>query len=101
MLTLVYRHSIIDYQFARSGGEHASQARQERVRGGLTATLWMRPSPVFAVSLLYVWVAKRLREGKRRAYIRIQVISILGLVGVAYLIFSGQYPLWLRAVQVL
>jgi hypothetical protein len=98
-LTLIYRHSIIDYQFARSGAEHASQSRQEHVRGGLTATLWMRPIPVFAVSLLYIWIAKRFREGKRRAYIRIRIISIIGLAGAVYLIVSAQYPLWLRAVE--
>lgn len=89
-LTLLFRHNVLDYQVARDPGAH---------RDLLARTLWTRPIPILVVALTYVWVARRLGQGVRRAYLRVRVLSLAGLAGVGYLIVSAQYPPWLRAIQ--
>jgi hypothetical protein len=89
-LTLLFRHGILDYQLARD---------PTTTRDKLALTLWTRPIPILLVSVVYLWVGRRLRQGVRAAYLRVRVVSAVGLVAVAYLIVSGAYPPWLRVVQ--
>lgn len=68
-------------------------------QGGTEAAVWIRAGMVGLGALLYVWLAGRLRRGSRRAYLRIRALAVLGVLGVGYLLVSGQYPPWLRVVQ--
>ena len=93
-LTLLFRDGILDYQLARHPGPDPAKTREK-----LALTLWTRPIPILLVAVVYLGVARRLRQGARAAYLRIRVVSLAGLVAVAYLIVSGAYPPWLRVVQ--
>ncbi len=93
-LTLLFRHGILDYQLARHPGPDPAKTRER-----LALTLWTRPIPILLVAVVYLWVGRRLRQGVRAAYLRVRVVSLVGLVAVAYLIVSGAYPPWLRVVQ--
>ena len=65
-------------------------------------SLWGRLAGSVVVSAVYVWRAFSLRRGSRGAYIRLYYIAIIGLIGIAYLIFvSTQYPVWMRVEQIL
>ncbi len=93
-LTLLFRHGILDYQLARHPGPDPVKTREK-----LTLTLWTRPIPIVFVAVVYLWVGRRLSQGVRAAYLRVRVVSLVGLVAVGYLIASGAYPAWLRVVQ--
>lgn len=96
-LTLLFHSQILDYQLARHlGPGQDAQALREQ----LSITLWTRPIPIVIVALVYVWVARALYRGSRRAYLRVRLVSVIGLVAVAYLLIAAEYPGWLRAVQV-
>ena len=90
-LTLVFRHEVLTYQLARHPGAdpHA-----------LERTLWTRPIPIVIAGLLYIWVARQLLAGVRRAFRRVQIVSVLGFLAVGWLLVSAAYPNWLRVVQV-
>ncbi|MGI5224679.1 hypothetical protein [Actinoallomurus sp. CA-142502] len=93
-LTLLFRHGILDYQLARHPGPDPAKTRDK-----LALTLWTRPIPILLVAVVYLWVGRRLRQGVRAAYLRVRVVSLVGLVAVAYLILTGAYPPWLRVIQ--
>jgi hypothetical protein len=93
-LTLLFRHGILDYQLARHPGPDPAKTRER-----LALTLWTRPLPILLVAGVYLWVSRRLRQGVRAAYLRVRVVSLVGLVAVGYLIVSGAYPPWLRLVE--
>jgi hypothetical protein len=94
-LTVVFSHQVVAYQLSRpSGTDPLDQARR-----ALTVTIWVRAVLVIGAAALYVWLVRRLRHGSRRAYVRIRTLSVIGLIAVAYLLISGQYPSWLRVVQ--
>lgn len=87
--TVVFHDRIVAYQLARGAGDEAD----------LSASIWIRAAMVAVPALLYLWFARRLRQGSRRAYLRIRAIAAIGAVAVGFLIASGQYPVWLRVVQ--
>lgn len=95
-LTVLFRDQVIDYQLARGMAVEAA----EKARQSLAITLWVRAGLVVAAAALYLWLARQLRRGSRRAYSRIRALSVIGLVALAYLLLSAQYPGWLRVVQV-
>lgn len=98
-LTLLFHQHILDYQLARHSP--APGQTTEALRQQLSVTLWTRPIPIAIVALVYVWVARALHRGSRRAYLRVRLVSVIGLVGVVYLLVSGEYPGWLSAVEIL
>jgi hypothetical protein len=89
-LTLLFRHSVLAYQLAHHSGADP---------GALERTLWTRPIPTVVVAILYIGVARRLRAGGRRAYRRVRIVSVIGILAVTWLLVSGEYPGWLRVVQ--
>ncbi len=95
ILTLVLWNQVIDFEVAHRPGGAGGDAAS--VRHTLTLVTGIVPVVVFAVSLLYVRIAKRLRLGHRRAYVRVLVIAVAGMIGLAYPTISGQYPGWMRA----
>jgi hypothetical protein len=99
-LVLIFHNSVIDYQLAHMNlGPNVSV---EATRQILMTSLWSRLVGSVIVSAVYIWRAFALRRGSRGAYLRLYYIAIIGLVGIAYLIFvSTQYPVWMRVEQVL
>lgn len=100
ILVLVLRNSVIDYQLAHTAIRPGADL--DLLRSTLQTSLWVRLGASVAVSALYIWRAYALRNGSRGAYIRLYYIAIVGLVGIAYLIFvSTIYPPWMRVEQAL
>ncbi|HEY4018552.1 MAG TPA: hypothetical protein VGM75_07690 [Pseudonocardiaceae bacterium] len=99
-LVLIFHNSVIDYQLAHMNlGPNVSV---EAARQILMTSLWSRLIGSVIVSAVYIWRAFALRRGSRGAYIRLYYIAIIGIIGIAYLIFvSTQYPVWMRVEQVL
>lgn len=98
-LTLLFHQQILDYQLAHHLGAAPGQDPQA-LRQQLSITLWTRPIPIAIVALVYVLVARALHRGSRRAYLRVRAVSVVGLLAVLYYLFSGEYPGWLRVVEV-
>jgi hypothetical protein len=99
ILLLIFHNSIIDYEFARTNVPAGTDPAT--IRHSLQAALWGRLAGVVLVSALYIWRSFSLRAGKRRAYIRLIWICVVGLLGIIYLIAAAQYPAWMRVEQVL
>ncbi|GIG66709.1 hypothetical protein Pen01_30040 [Phytomonospora endophytica] len=102
--TVVFHDRITAFQVARGAGEEAEVSAFQVARGAgeeaeVSASIWIRAGLVVVPALLYLWMARRLRQGSRRAYLRVRVLAAVGAVAVGYLIASGQYPVWLRVVQ--
>ena len=72
VLTFVFQHNVLDYQVARlAGGNPAARA-------GLADALWIRPASVLLIGIIYLRLAGRLHLGRRRTYIRVLAIGVLG-----------------------
>jgi uncharacterized membrane protein len=99
ILMLIFHNSIINYEFARTQVPAGSDPAV--VRNALQDALWGRLAGVVIVSALYVWRAFSLRAGKRRAYLRLIWICVVGLAGILYLLAGAKYPVWMRVEQVL
>lgn len=99
-LTLLFHQNILDYQLVRRLGQAPTAHDLHTTRQQLSITLWTRPIPIVIVAGVYVWVAKQLRRGNRRAFLRVRLVCVAGLVAVGWLLLSGEYPAWLRVVQV-
>jgi uncharacterized membrane protein len=99
VLMLIFHNSIINYEFAHTHVPAGSDPAA--VRNALQGALWGRLAGVVIVSVLYVWRSFSLRAGKRRAYIRLIWICVVGLVGILYLLADSKYPTWMRVEQVL
>lgn len=99
ILLLIFHNSIVDYELARTtippGVDTAT------IRTSLQGALWGRLAGVVLVSALYIWRSFALRRGRRRAYLRLIWICVIGLLGIIYLIVAAQYPVWMRVEQVL
>ncbi len=100
ILVLIMHNSVIDYQLAHT--RLPPGANVDMMRQALQGALWGRIAGSVVVSALYIWRAFALRRGSRGAYLRLYYIAIIGILGIAYLIFvSTQYPVWMRVEQVL
>ncbi len=88
-LTFVFYGSLVAYQ------AHGSAAAYSVFEN----TTWIRPVAVSLVSLIYVGIARKLRSGSRATYIRVVVISVLGSLGLAWGISTGQFPIWMEALM--
>jgi hypothetical protein len=100
ILVLIMHNSVIDYQLAHTSLPPGADV--DLLRNTLQSTLWVRLVTSVLVSALYIWRAFALRRGSRGAYLRLYYIAIVGILGIAYLIFvSTQYPVWMRVEQVL
>jgi hypothetical protein len=91
---------VIDFQLAHANlPPGAGPQVSDAVRTTLQGALWGRVAGVLLVSLFYVLRARGLVRGNRRSYRRMILVAIVGLVGIAYLIAAGQYPVWMRVEQ--
>lgn len=96
VLTFVLWHEVIDYQLTHLG---LAPSEVAQTRSVLTATTWIVPVVVLCVSVLYVRVGAQLHQGRRRTYIRVLVIAVVGIVGLAYPTIAPQFPLWQRVAH--
>jgi hypothetical protein len=100
IITLFLKDSVLSFQLAHAHlPPNADPAVVETVKKALQTALWTKLVTSVLVAGLYIWRAYALRRGSRGAYIRLYYICIAGLVGIAYLILSGQYPVWMRVEQ--
>jgi uncharacterized membrane protein len=100
IITLILHSSVLDYQLAHAHiPADATPTEIDAVRTALQSALWVKLGGSILVAGLYIWRAYALRRGSRRAYLRLYYICIAGLVGIAYLILGGQYPIWMRVEQ--
>ncbi len=99
VLVLLFRDSILAYQLDRLALPPG--ADRSAASAGLSTGLWSRMVGVLVVAVVYAVLVRRLRQGRRRAYLRVLWISIVGLGAIVYLIVSGQYPVWMRIEQIL
>jgi heme/copper-type cytochrome/quinol oxidase subunit 3 len=99
VLMLIFHTSLVNYEFAHT--PLPPNADPAIVRESLESALWGRLVGVLVVSALYVWRAAALRRGKRRAYLRMIWICVIGLLGIVYLIVGAHYPVWMRVEQVI
>ncbi|HEX3649347.1 MAG TPA: hypothetical protein VHV49_13035 [Pseudonocardiaceae bacterium] len=99
VLMLIFHTSLVNYEFAHT--HLPAGADPAIVRQSLESAVWGRLAGVVVVSLLYVWRAAALRQGKRRAYLRMIWICVIGLFGIVYLIAAAHYPVWMRVEQVI
>lgn len=95
ILSVIFRTSLIDYQIQRMGLPDTDSARS-----GLNVGIWSRVGVVAIVGLVYAFLIPRLRLGRRRAYIRVLVLSVVSLAGIAYSLATAQYPVWIDVEQV-
>ena len=99
VLVLVFNDSLINYQVAHTALPPG--ASEVTLRASLRAASWSRLLTVGIVALVYLFLAKRLREGRRRAYLRTIAIGVLGLAGLAVVAATTPYPWWVHVEQVL
>ena len=100
IIMLILHTSVLDYQLAHTKlPPDATPAEIDMIKHTLQISLWSKLGATILVSGLYIWRAYALRRGSRGAYIRLYYICIAGLVGIVYLIFSSQYPVWMRVEQ--
>jgi hypothetical protein len=70
------------------------------LRDHVPSTVWGRVIGLLVASPLYLLFANRMAAGRRWAYVRLRVLSVLGTVGIAVLVaLPGLYPVWMRAEQ--
>ena len=100
IVMLILHNSVLDYELAHTRlPAGATQAQLDLVKHTLQISLWTKLGATILVSGLYIWRAYALRRGSRGAYRRLYIIAIVGLLGIVYLIFSSQYPVWMRVEQ--
>ena len=100
VITLFLHDSVLNYQLAHTHiPADATPAQIHAIHQALESALWSKLVATVVVAGLYIWRAYALRRGSRGAYVRLYYICILGIVGIAYLILAGQYPVWMRVEQ--
>jgi putative effector of murein hydrolase len=67
----------------------------------LETAVWTRVLGVLIVSVVYVFLIRRLRARSRSAYRRVTFISAAGLVAILLVLTQSHYPPWMRVEQVL
>lgn len=96
ILSFVYQDDII-----RLTLEHTHRADvTAAVTQAIKTSLWVRAGVNVLVGALYLFLASRLRRGKRWAWRRMVWLSIAGGIGMIYLL-TQHYPVIFKVEQVL
>lgn len=95
VLTFLLKSSVLDYQV-----RHLAELGRPASRSALGSVLWIRPVSVLVISIIYIRLAARLKTGRRRTWVRVLVIAVAGFLGLAYLVATAEFPLWMRIGQV-
>ena len=91
VLTVAFVQNVVGYQLAAGSTKTAEELR---------ISIYIRALMVLVIAAFYVFLARRMKRGRRGAYVRVRTLALAGLVAVSYLLLTGAYPLWLRSVQV-
>ncbi|MFC4947260.1 hypothetical protein [Pseudonocardia sp. GCM10023141] len=97
-LFAIFHNTLLDHQMGRLAPAPGTDV--DAVRTGLSVGLWSRVITVLVVAVVYVFLIRQLRAGKRRAFVRVLILSVASLAGIAYLALSGQYPWWVVIEQI-
>lgn len=95
VLYIVDRHAII-----RMTLDHSSKLSGADARRTVTTQIWVRGVVAIAVGVLYLFLISRLRMGKRWAWRRLVWLSIIGAIGILFLL-TQPYPAIFKVEQVL
>lgn len=100
---LLLRHSVIDFQVdhARLRADSAVSLDQQRrlLRDSATVAVYSRVVGNVVVAVVYYFLVRALLRGKRRAYRRVLVLSVVGIASLV-LLWTHPYPAWMRIEQV-
>lgn len=70
------------------------------LRDHVPGAAWGRVVGLLVASPLYLLFANRMAAGRRWAYVRLRLLSVLGTVGIVALVsVPGPYPVWMRVEQ--
>jgi hypothetical protein len=96
--TILLRHSIVNYQLDH---RHITDPSQRQIlRNSYVYGIVSRAIINVVVSVVYVFLVRALLRGRRWAYRRVILISVVGIVGLGILQLTP-YPTWMRVEQVL
>lgn len=97
VLVVVLRNSVLDYQLDHRHivDPHQRELLRASYLGGIVA----RVVGNVVVSVVYVFLVRALRRGRRWAYRRVVWLGAAGIVGLC-LLWATPYPAWMRAEQV-
>jgi hypothetical protein len=106
LLALFLQKGVLDYEVAHSLAPGSSASQIAGARTGFGIALWVKLGSTVLISAVFVLRAYGLRRraanpatATRGAYLRLYVLCVISVVGIAYLILSGQYPVWMRVEQ--
>jgi len=70
-------------------------------RESINEYVWLRSGGLAILSLVFIRFGLKLRERKHSTYLRVMIISIAGTIGIYAIAISGGdvYPLWMRIEQ--
>jgi hypothetical protein len=97
IVTLVARHSIVNYQLDHR--HITNPATRETLRKSYVYGIVGRVVGNIVVSVVYVFLVRALLRGKRWAYRRVIILGIAGIVALIA-IQATPYPTWMRVEQV-
>jgi hypothetical protein len=70
------------------------------LRDHVQGAVWGRVIGLLVASPLYLFFAARMAAGRRWAYVRLRVLSVIGTIGITLLVsLPGPYPVWMRVEQ--
>jgi hypothetical protein len=70
------------------------------LRDHVQSMVWGRVIGLMVASPLYLFFANRMAAGRRWAYVRLKVLSVIGTIGITLLVsLPGPYPVWMRIEQ--
>jgi hypothetical protein len=96
VVTIAFRHTIVDYQLDH---RHITDpAQRESLRHSYIGTIIGRVIGNIVISIVYVFLVRALLRGRRWAYRRVIWIGGAGIVGLVLLQLSP-YPPWMRVEQ--
>jgi MFS family permease len=96
VVTIIARHSIVDYQLDH---RHITDpATRETLRHSYVGTIISRVIGNIVVSVVYAFLVRALFRGRRWAYRRVIWLAAAGIVGLLVIQISP-YPPWMRVEQ--
>ncbi len=98
VVTIIARHSIVDYQLDHRNVTDPQQ--RELLRHSYTYGIVGRVVGNIVVSVVYVFLVRALLRGRRWAYRRVILLGAIGIIGLL-LLQTTPYPAWMRVEQLL
>jgi hypothetical protein len=101
---LIFRNSVINFQVAhyplRADSTASPAAQLKLARTSAQIGVWSRVGGNVIVGVVYWFLVRSLLRGRRRAYLRVLWLSIVGVLSLVFL-WTQPYPAWIRVEQVL